>query len=873
MCLKAGRSSKENWSQSLRHDIRRRPVRRQQREPSTQMQDRTSAGATPAAEVSGEALRVTGWDGAPSWGVRAALLLTSAALLTLEVSWTRFFSYTIWYHFAYLTISVALLGFGSSGAVVAAFPRVFERRGVRLLSTCLVLAAITVLGGLAFLARHPIEIHNLMRAPLHFSASMLVYYAVVGAPFLLAGFSVSVPFAAWPRQMGRLYFWDLVGAAAGCAFVVLLIETLSVPGLIFAAAGLLLASGACLDLASGARTRGRALGAAAVVVLVLAGPAGHRLPVLMTGSKDSSTFRDPTVEPTQHAGADRFTKWTATNRVDAFGWAEPQAFSWWANMGMRSGWQGYRPPVARLTYDGSNGSDIFSMRGNLETEFEFLEHHALRLPYLLLERPNVLVIGVGGGIDLLNAIKHGARHVTGAELQPETVHLLKNTLRDFTSGFYNRDDVTLVASEGRHFVRKTDEVFDLVQITAVDTFAAQATGAYVLAESYLYTVEAMRDYFRRLSPDGIVTTVIGDFIRPGQVPPLATRLALIGVRALQAEGIADPRDHVLVVAAPSPDGGSQNESVLVKKTPFTAAEVATIRAFADENGFRVLYAPGPGTWELSAILGSGEEERLRAIAADSFHVEATHDRDPFFYNVGKWANFTTDSGIYWAMPGSFIGQLVLVLMVVQSTLLGAVLVVVPLLTGARSGLAAPGVLSYLVYFLALGTGFMFLEISFVQTFVLFLGSPTYALSVTIFALLLFSGIGSLVSSRFVDRPQQALRVLLAVLVVLVAAYIAGLAPLFDAMLHLPIAVRIAVAVVAQMPMGLVLGMFMPLGIALVAREHPRLVPWAWGVNGVGSVTGTTLAVLLAMAAGFPAVSVAALAMYLAGTLLLLRAAR
>jgi hypothetical protein len=846
------------------------------------MQDRTSAEAIPAAEASGDALRVAGWDGAPSWGVRAALLLTSAALLTLEVSWTRFFSYTIWYHFAYLTISVALLGFGSSGAVVAAFPNLFARRGVRLLSTCLVLAALAVLGGVTFLARHPIEIHNLMRAPLHFSASMLVYYAVVGAPFLLAGFSVSVPFAAWPRQMGRLYFWDLIGAAAGCAFVVLLIETLSVPGLLFAAAGLLLASGACLDLASGARTRGLALALSAVVVLVLAGPAGHRLPVLMTGSKDTSTFRDPTVEPTQHAGADRFTKWTATNRVDAFGWAEPQDFSWWANMGMRNGWQGYKPPVARLTYDGSNGSDIFSLRGDLEKEFEFLQHHMLRLPYLMLDRPNVLVIGVGGGIDLLNAVKQGASHVTGAELQPETVNLLKNTLRDFTSGFYNRDDVTLVASEGRHFVRKTDDVFDLVQITAVDTFAAQATGAYVLAESYLYTVEAMRDYFRRLSPDGIVTTVIGDFIRPGQIPPLATRLALIGVRALQAEGIADPRDHVLVVAATAPDGNSQNESVLVKKTPFSAAEVAEVRAFADENGFRVLYAPGPGSWELSAVLGSGEEERMRAIAADQFHVEATHDRDPFFYNVGKWKNFTTDNGIYWAMPGSFIGQLVLVLMVVQSTLLGAVLVVVPLLLGARSGRgaqaarsgsAARGVLSYLAYFLALGTGFMFLEISFVQTFVLFLGSPTYALSVTIFALLLFSGIGSLVSSRFVDRPEPALRVLLGILVVLVAAYIAGLAPLFDAMLHLPIGVRIAAAVVAQMPMGLVLGMFMPLGIAIVAREHPRLVPWAWGVNGVGSVTGTTLAVLLAMAAGFPAVSVAALAMYLAGTFLLLRASR
>jgi hypothetical protein len=845
------------------------------------MQDRTSAAGSHRGEAATggpahadeEPIRVAGWGDEPGWGARAALLLSSAALLTLEVSWTRFFSYTIWYHFAYLTISVALLGFGSSGAIVAAFPNLFARRGVRLLTTFVVLAALAVLGGVAFLARHPIQVENLTDAPLQFSASMLVYYVVVGAPFLLAGFSVSLPFAAWPRQMGRLYFWDLVGAAAGCAFVVVMIEPLSVPGLLFAAAGLLLASGACLELASGARTRGLVLAAAAVAVLALAAPAGHRLPVLITGSKDMSFLKDPTKAPGLHEGADQFRKWTAINRVDAYDWAEPDTLTYWTFIGMREGWTGYKPPAARLTYDGANGSDVFSLRGDLEKEYAFLEHHMLRIPYLLLERPNVLAIGVGGGIDLLNAVKQGARHVTGAELQPETVNLLKNTLRDFNSGFYLRDDVTLVASEGRHFVRKTDDVFDLVQITAVDTFAAQATGAYVLAESYLYTVEAMRDYFRRLSPDGIVTTVIGDFFAPGEMPPLATRLALIGYRALQDEGIADPREHIIVVGAVARGEVAQNESVLVKKTPFTTAEIDKVKAFATASGFRILYAPGPGAYDLSPMLAVSEEERLRAIDANHYNVEATRDRDPFFYNVGKWKNFTTGQGIFWAMPGSFLGQLVLLLMVVQSTLLGAVLVIVPLLTGARSGLATPGVLSYLAYFLALGTGFMFLEISFVQTFVLFLGSPTYALSVTIFALLLFSGIGSLASTRFTDRPDRALRVLLPCLAVLVLVYTLGLRPLFDAMLHLPLAVRIAVAVAAQMPMGLLLGMFMPLGIAIVARQNARLVPWAWGVNGVGSVAGTTLAVLLAMAAGFPAVSLAAVALYVVGTLLLLRASR
>ncbi|MFN2375615.1 MAG: hypothetical protein ABR538_03710, partial [Candidatus Binatia bacterium] len=442
--------------------------------------------------------------------------------------------------------------------------------------------------------------------------------------------------------------------------------------------------------------------------------------------------------------------------------------------------------------------------------------------------------------------------------------------RDFNGGFFHRDDVTLIAGEGRHFVRKTDQVFDLVQITAVDTFAAQAVGAYVLAESYLYTVEAMEDYFRRLGPDGMVSLVVGDLLFPGQLPPLATRLSLIGYRALQRYGVSDPGRNIIVVGAVPPGDFAQNEAVLVKKTPFTPQEIERVSKFVADKGFTMLYAPGVAGSTMSDLLGVDEAKRQAALDAEMFEAEATYDNNPFFYNVGKWKNFSPDKSIFYTMPGSFVGQLVLVLMVVQSTLLGAVLVIAPLLLGARGGLRGRGVLSYLAYFLALGVGFMFIEISFVQTFVLFLGSPTYALSVTIFSLLLFSGIGSLLSVRFAGRPQWALARLAPLLAVLVVGYAFGLAPAFEAALHLDLSTRILLAVAAQMPMGLVLGMFMPLGVACIAHENPRLVPWAWGVNGVGSVAGTTLAVLLAMAAGFRTVSLTAVVLYLVGTTLMLR---
>ncbi|MFN2426928.1 MAG: hypothetical protein ABR587_10840 [Candidatus Binatia bacterium] len=811
-------------------------------------------------------MAVAGWGPRPNWGVYAALLLTSAALLTLEISLTRFFSHTIWYHFAYLTISVALLGFGATGSIVAAFPGMVARLGQRFLVAMLVVAALVTVGGLAFLSQFPLEIENLTNKPFHFSLSLLVYYVVVGTPFLLAGFSISVPFAAWPKMMGRLYFWDLLGAAAGCAVVVSLIEPLGVPGLVFAAAGLMLLSAAALSAAGGGTRSGAALAAIGVAVIVLAGPAGHDLPVKVTSSK--SLFG---VEKTYPSETDKFTKWTAINRVDAFGWDHPSPDSLWSGIGLSKRWTADLPPVARLTYDGGNGSDIYGSGGDIVGEFEFLEHHLLRTPYLVLDKPKVLVIGVGGGIDLFNAIKQGARHVTGAELQPETVGLLRGRLREFTDGFYHRDDVALVASEGRHFVRKTDQTFDLVQISFVDTFAAQSAGAYVLAESYLYTVEAMEDYFRRLGPDGIVTTVMGEIVFEGQAPPLTTRLALIGYRALQRQGAPDPGRNIIVVGSVTEGTFAQNASVMVKKTPFTPQEIERVAGFAAESGFTMVYAPGIAGSRLSVLLGPDEDAREAAIDAELFNVEASYDSNPFFYNVGKWSNFSPGNSIYFLMPGSFMGQLVLVLMVVQSTLLGMVLVITPLLFGARGGLRAPGVLSYLAYFLALGVGFMFVEISFVQSFVLFLGSPTYALSVTIFALLLFSGIGSLASTRFAAAPEAALRRLAPAIAILIVLYAFGLSHVFDAALHLEIGPRILIAVLAQMPIGLTLGMFMPLGIACVAREHPRLVPWAWGVNGVGSVSGTTLAVLLAMAMGFRTVAITAAVLYLVGTALLMRA--
>jgi hypothetical protein len=812
---------------------------------------------------------VDGWGARPHAGLFAAIFFASAGLLTLEISLTRLFSFTIWYHLTYLTISVALLGFGSSGAIVSAFPDLFRRGGHARLVTLVVLGALCIGASLVYCTRFPLDVLQIRSAPGTFATSLFGYYIAVGLPFLLAGFAVGLPFAVYPGQMGRLYFWDLLGAAVGSLLAVSLVELLGIPGLVLFAAGLLVLAAAALGVGIGRARSSLVLAGVAIAVLAAAAPLGDRLPIRVTPSKN------PPSTAAAKAGNEHYTAWTALNRVDAAGWDAPDTGQFWAGAGLAAGYAGPLAKVGSVTYDGCNGSNIYGFDGDFD-DYEMLQHHLLRTPYLLTNSPRVLVIGVGGGIDMFNAIVQGASHVTGAELQPKTVELLKERIRGFTGGFYDRPDVELVASEGRHFVRKTDAVFDLIQITTVDTFAAQAAGAYVLAESYLYTTDAVEDYLGRLSDEGLLSFVVGDIVYGDEIPPpLGSRLALVGQRGLTRVGAEQPADHLLVIGSMNAVGTARTQEIIVKKRPLTQADVATVLEFAEAKGFEVLYAPERLTgerYELSTLLGPDEDSRRAMLDAAWFRMDPVSDDAPFFYNVGKWSNFGGGASLYFMFPGSSVGQLVLGLMLVQSALLGGALIALPLLRGAREGLRGPRVGAYLAYFLALGTGFMFVEISFVQSFVLFLGSPTHALSVTIFSLLLFSSLGALASTRFLGDPERALRRLVPIVGFVIVAYVLGLAAVFDRFLPFAFPVRVAIAVAAQLPIGFTLGMFMPLGVACVARENPRLVPWAWGINGIGSVTGTTLAVVIAMAWGFQVVALAAAALYAVGTVLLVRRA-
>jgi hypothetical protein len=567
-----------------------------------------------------------------------------------------------------------------------------------------------------------------------------------------------------------------------------------------------------------------------------------------------------------------FTRWSPVNRVDLYRAATPRV-TFWARVGRSSQYPGPFPPALSIQYDAHNGSAVYRVEG--PDSLRLLDRHLLRTPYLLQEEPRVLVIGVGGGVDILNALRRNASEITAVELQPITVELHNGMLAGWTGGQIQRPEVNLLAGEGRHFVRSQGGTYDLIQITATDTFSAQSTGAYVLAESYLYTVEAFEDYLDHLAEGGIVSTVLGDILYrdPKYPTPLSTRLALTARTALERRGVSDPTRQIALMAhrltGSKSDAilGSQVSNLLVKNSPFTPAEVAQLRAHAADNGFDLLVAPGLDNGTLmTRLLETPEGELGAALGGARFRIAPVTDDRPFFFHVLQWSSLFTGDRMLWIMPGSSTGLIMLVMMLVQALLLGSALILLPLVRGDRPRLSRRQTGGFLLYFLGLGLGFLLIEISFVQKYVLVLGYPTYSLSVTIFSLLIFAALGAALSRRWWARPRPFLLVLLSATVLCVVLETLLLPWVRAALLASPLPTRILTTVLLQLPLGICLGMYFPTGVELLRRHDPRLVPWAWGVNGVASVVSAVLAVILGMSIGFSGVVLVAAAIYATGTL-------
>lgn len=750
---------------------------------------------------------------------------TSAALLITELALTRIFSVTMLYHFAFLAISIALFGLSASGVFVyVTRDRLARAPTHALLSVGALIHAAATLFALAFLVRIQVGLHytrgNLVR--------MTAIYVLATIPFFTGGTVISLAFARSTARINALYGADLLGAALGCLALVPLMNHLGAPGVVMSAAGL--SAAASISFAP-IRWRRRLT---VLALLVVAVPIALQLAGLA-----------PFAVVTKGHPAERllFSKWNSFSRVGVYDYPHDD----WS---LSPRFDGTRGPSLLMDIDASAATAIIQNTGDV-SEAAHLRHELTAIGYYLVEQPGgftALVIGPGGGRDLLSALLFGARHVDGVEINPIIVRdVMLDRFREYSGGVYANPRVSSHIEDGRSFVRRSSKRFDVIQASLVDTWAATAAGAYTLTENSLYTVEAFGDYLDHLTPDGLL--MITRWVHDG------LRLVSLAQEACIQRGL-DPAHHIAIVRH------ERVATFLVKRAPFSLEDARRLQRVADDLGFTLLYAPGmppplPAP-EPAEMLSTGTsladyrnliltEDRERFLASYPLDVSATTDDRPFFFHTTRLRDQFALAFGRTMLFGNGLSALLTLFGI--SAALVLLFVIGPLLMGGERPRRGWG--AWLTYFGALGAGFMLLEVAVLQRFVLLLGHPVYSLTVTLFSLLLGTGLGSLISRRVgIERVRWVtVRALLtAALVAVLAAFL--LDPLVDLAIPWPLATRIVTAQAVLIPLGVLLGIGLPGGMRLLDRVRPEIVAWGWGMNGAFSVVGATLAVFIAMNWGF-----------------------
>ena len=766
----------------------------------------------------------------------------SCALLMTELALTRIFSVTMYYHFAFLAISIALFGLSASAVLVYVLRhRLAAAATPRLLAAGAIAHAVATLAALACLVR--------IRVGLNYSpenlALMLAIYALAALPFLTGGGVIALAFARLPARINVLYGADLLGASAGCLALIPLLNMLGAPGVVMVAAALALLAAVCFT-----PRRGPVLAAAAVVL-------GVPLAAQVAGAGPFEV-----VDTKGHEG-DRvlFSKWNSFSRVAVY----DRAHGDWS---LSPTFTGDKGQSLFMDIDSAASTPILKGDGRPENA-RHLRYELTALAYHLVEKPagfRALVIGPGGGRDLLSALAFGATRVDGVEINPIIVRdVMLERFREYSGNLYTDRRVGIHVDDGRSFVRRSSDRYDVIQASLVDTWAATAAGAYTLTENSLYTTEAFGEYLDHLTDDGLLT--ITRWVFDG------LRLVVLAQDACAARGL-DAARHMAIVRY------DRVATFLLKKTPFTAVEVDGLRALARELGFSIVYAPGIGPDAQAAEpiemtrSGTSVADYHRLITAadrDAFiesyplDIRPTTDNRPFFFHTTRLANQFQVAFGRSMLFGNGLSALLTLFGI--SAALVVLFIVVPLVVGG--GRPGAGWGGWLAYFGALGAGFMLLEVALLQRFVLLLGHPVYSLTVTLFSLLLGTGLGSLVSRRIASARVLVVTARATLGIAAVAATAPLLLPwLIDAAIAWPLWARVALAVATLVPLGLLLGIPLPGGMRLLAGSRPDIIPWGWGLNGAFSVIGATLAVFLAMNWGFSTTLLSAAAVYAvaAGTL-------
>ena len=893
----------------------------------------------------------------------AGIFCLGLSIIMFEIALTRVFAIMMWHHFTYMVISIGLLGFGASGSLLTA-TGIGKKKGAaeRVLVWTSMGYGVSVVLAFCFTTFVRIDSLKVWEQQENLLALSLIYM-IVFVPFLLGGLGIGIALTRFAKSVNRLYFADLVGSAVGAGISVIALKSFGGSAAVVLAGCFGLLAAFCFSFT--APRRYLVLGVPSVLFagwLLLAftglmpslvSKIEWRVPYAI--GKEATALEAVLADPQKRAilgikpGAKIEKLPSATAEVEVGPNLPISAPMIGGDMGMIDS----QPIASRAVgQDGAAPTMLYQGASDL-SKFPFLDDTQAASAYVVHKASGrtdqtSMVIGVGGGVDVLVALANGAKQVTAVELNTAMIDMVTTKYDDYLGGLFTTsklaNQINLVNSEGRAWLRSHDDKYDVIQMSGVDSYTALSGGAYTLSESYLYTIEAVQDFYEHLKPDGIVS-----YSRFMQKAPMAAReslrLANIACEGLRAAGVKDPHKHVCVFR-----GGIDWASTMIKQSPFTEAEIAALREFAEREAFVGLVfdplaspsqkiVPEPAhfailrgriepairkvqsdrelgdtairTWfeaaaevakgkpaalellpvemrdkpeakpmlaslnALKADIGMQRDYMLRTVsdfrellyaegeAKDDFYdrypfdVWPATDDAPFFFNYYKWSSLLFGSQDRRKDANSFnyhldfpIGHYVLLSSMLQILLLAAAMIFLPLRKLAGEGLRTPGSLRIFAYFAALGLGFMLFEIALMQKLVIFLGHPTYALSVVLTSLLASAGLGSLLSGRIKLVRRKHLMLMLSGILVTLAGNVFVVNQLLPQWLGLDLWLRMLVVICMLVPTGLVLGMPFPSGVRLVEEQCPHLVPWGWAINAFFSVFGSIFCIVLSMAIGF-----------------------
>ncbi|NNL62974.1 MAG: SAM-dependent methyltransferase [Woeseiaceae bacterium] len=768
----------------------------------------------------------------------------------------RVLSIVQWHHFAYMIISLALLGYGASGTFIALFRSRLKSRFEAAFAASALLFSITMVLCFALGQRVPFNALEVVWDSAQFLLLGLIYL-VFFVPFFFAATCIGLAFTHRHTYISRIYFFDLLGAGLGAVLIIGTLFMLMPQNALLVLMTLPLVASVIMGTPSSARAPLMAVQFLWLLLLVSGIPQdrlGLRVSeykglnqalqvidsrILTTSSSPLgllTVVESPTV-PIRHAPGLSFT----TPHI---------------------------PPEQLAVFTDADGlSAITRFDGDLDS-VGYLGDTTAALPYALLDRPDVLVLGAGGGSDVLLALYHGAGRVDAVEIDPQMIRLVRATYADFAGHVYDDPRVRVHTSEARGFVARSDTRYDLIHIGLLDSFGASGAGVHAQSESYIYTVEAIRGYLEHTTPGGLLAVT-----RWLKLPPRdSLKLVATAAEALRRTGVSEPGQRLAVIRS------WNTSTLLVRNGAFTPGDIDSIQEFAQSRSFDTAWFPGIHAGDVNrfnlldapylydgtrALLGPNADEFAERY---KFYIEPATDNRPYYFHFFKWAALPEVFALRRSGGAGLIewGYLILIATLLQAVIAGLVLILLPLSRVKRDWPAGTGPRMG-AYFLLLGLAFLFIEMAFIQKFILFLSHPLYSVAVVLSSFLVFAGFGSAWSEALAAKLQASDRspVTVAVggIVLLTILYVILLPLIFQRCIGYSDPVKILISTALIAPLAVSMGMPFPLGLKQVAATAPNFVPWAWGINGFASVISAVLATLLAIEFGFVFVIMLALVLY------------